>query len=68
MGMLVNKSNLGFGVRSWRYAMVVDNGIISKLFLEEGMRDNSDTDPYVETTPENVLEYVRSKVREAVIA
>jgi peroxiredoxin len=36
MGMLVNKSNLGFGDRSWRYAMVVDNGIIEKLFVEVG--------------------------------
>jgi peroxiredoxin len=43
--------------------MVVDNGVISKLFLEEGMRDNSDTDPYVETTPENVLEYVSANVK-----
>jgi peroxiredoxin len=64
MGMLVNKSNLGFGDRSWRYAMVVDNGVISKLFLEDGMRDNSDTDPYVESTPENVLEYVKSTILE----
>jgi peroxiredoxin len=63
MGMLVNKSNLGFGDRSWRYAMVVDNGIITKLFLEAGMRDNADSDPYVETTPENVLEYVSTNVK-----
>jgi peroxiredoxin len=63
MGMLVNKSNLGFGDRSWRYAMVVDNGIISKLFLEEGMRDNADSDPYEETTPEKVLEYVSANVK-----
>jgi peroxiredoxin len=62
MGMLVNKSNLGFGDRSWRYAMVVDNGIISKLFLEAGMRDNADSDPYEETTPEKVLEYVSANV------
>jgi peroxiredoxin len=61
MGYLVNKSNLGFGARSWRYAAVVDNGIIEKLFVEEGMRDNADTDPYEVSTPENVLEYVKSK-------
>ena len=63
MGYLVNKSNLGFGTRSWRYAAVVDNGIIEKLFLEEGMRDNADTDPYEVSTPENVLEYVKSTVK-----
>jgi len=64
MGMLVNKSNLGFGSRSWRYAAVVDNGIIEKLFIEAGQRDNADTDPYEVSTPENVLEYVKSTVRE----
>ncbi len=64
MGMLVSKSNLGFGDRSWRYAMVVDNGIISKLFLEEGMRDNADTDPYQASTPEVVLDYLKTTVKE----
>jgi peroxiredoxin len=64
MGMLVNKSNLGFGERSWRYAAVVKNGIIEKLFVEAGQRDNADTDPYEVTTPDNVLSYVRSNVLE----
>jgi len=62
MGMLVTKSNLGFGDRSWRYAAVVDNGLIEKLFVEEGQRDNADTDPYEATTPEIVLEYVKTTV------
>ena len=64
MGFLVNKSNLGFGARSWRYAAVVDNGIIEKLFVEDGQRDNADTDPYEATTPEAVFEYVKTSVRE----
>jgi peroxiredoxin len=64
MGMLVNKSNLGFGDRSWRYAAVVDNGVIEKLFVENGQRDNADTDPYEATTPEAVFEYVKTTVRE----
>jgi thioredoxin-dependent peroxiredoxin len=68
MGMLVSKSNLGFGDRSWRYAAVVDNGIIEKLFVEVGQRDNADTDPYEQTTPENVFEYVKTTVRETVVA
>ena len=63
MGYLVNKSNLGFGARSWRYAAVVDNGIIEKLFVEEGMRDNADTDPYEVSAPENVLSYVAANVK-----
>jgi peroxiredoxin len=64
MGMLVRKSNLGFGERSWRYAAVVDNGVIEKLFVEAGQRDNADTDPYEETTPTAVLDYVKSTILE----
>jgi peroxiredoxin len=64
MGMLVRKSNLGFGERSWRYAAVVDNGMIEKLFVEAGQRDNADTDPYEETTPIAVLDYVKSTILE----
>ena len=63
MGMLVSKSNLGFGDRSWRYAAVVDNGVIQKLFVENGQRDNADTDPYEATTPEAVFEYVAANVK-----
>ena len=59
MGMLVDKDNLGFGMRSWRYAMVVNNGVIEKFFEEPGRRDNADTDPYGETSPENVLNYLK---------
>ena len=68
MGQLVRKSNLGFGERSWRYAAVVDNGLIEKLFEEPGKKDNADSDPYEETTPDKVLDYVKSKVRETVTA
>jgi peroxiredoxin len=64
MGQLVAKTNLGFGERSWRYAAVVNNGIIEKMFVEPGQRDNADSDPYAETTPENVLSYIRSSVLE----
>ncbi len=35
MGMLVDKSEIGFGKRSWRYSMIVKNGIIEKMFIEE---------------------------------
>ena len=60
MGMLVTKSNLGFGDRSWRYAAVVNDGIIEKLFVEAGKRDNADTDPYEVTNPETILSYLKS--------
>jgi hypothetical protein len=42
----------------------VDNGIVEKLFVEVGQRDNADTDPYEATTPEVVFEYVKTTVRE----
>jgi len=68
MGQLVTKTNLGFGQRSWRYAAVVENGVIEKLFVEPGIRDNADDDPYRESSPETVLEYIKSTVRETATA
>jgi peroxiredoxin len=59
MGMLVSKDNLGFGARSWRYAMVVNDGVIEAWFEEPGREDNCESDPYGETAPENVLNYLR---------
>ena len=58
IGMLVEKFNLGFGMRSWRYAMVVNNGVIEQWFEEPGRRDNADDDPYGITSPESVLAYL----------
>ena len=46
MGMLVNKDNLGFGMRSWRYSMLVNDGIIEHLFVEPEFSDNCPTDPF----------------------
>lgn len=50
---------IGFGVRSWRYAAVVKNGVIEKLFVEPGAEDNCPTDPYGETSPQNVLKWLQ---------
>ena len=55
MGMLVKKDNLGFGMRSWRYAILVDNKIIKKLWIEEGFGDNTIGDSYGKSSPENIL-------------
>lgn len=62
MGMLVEKFNLGFAMRSWRYAAVIDNGVVEWMVEEPGRSDNCKEDPYVETTPEKVLEYVTNNV------
>jgi thioredoxin-dependent peroxiredoxin len=61
MGMLVDKSNLGFGHRSWRYAAVVDNMRIEKVFSEPGLMDMCLDDPYGVTSPENVIEYLKQR-------
>ena len=60
MGMLVKKFNLGFASRSWRYAMVVNNGVIEQIFMEDGIEDNASEDPYEWSSPEKLLEYVKS--------
>jgi peroxiredoxin len=59
MNMEVSKDNLGFGVRSWRYACVINNGKIEKWFIEPGKRWEAENDPYGETTPENVLNWLK---------
>lgn len=58
MGMMIQKRNLGFGMRSWRYAMVVDHGVIEHMFQEPGIEDNCMEDPYGETSPENIIKYL----------
>lgn len=61
MGMLVAKDNLGFGMRSWRYAAVINDGVVEKFFEEEGYADNCDTDPYGVSAPQNILDTLRAK-------
>lgn len=56
LGFLVDKSDLCFGSRSWRYSMVVDDGIIEKMFIEP--RGESE-DPYGESSAENMLKYLK---------
>ncbi len=61
MGMLIRKDHLGFGERSWRYAMVVDDGVISAWFEEPGINDAGlDDDPYGASAPEPVLDWVKA--------
>lgn len=61
MGMLVDKSNLGFGMRSWRYSMVVQNKEIEKMFVESDFTDNCPTDPFETSGADTMLQYLRSK-------
>ncbi len=64
LGMLIDKRHLGFGQRSWRYAMIVDDGRIAAWFEEPGINDaGEDADPYEVSTPENVLEWLEASER-----
>ena len=51
MGMIVKKDNLGFGYRSWRYAALIENCEVKKMWVEEGKMDNCPDDPYSLTDP-----------------
>jgi len=60
MGMLVKKENLGFGYRSWRYSMLVENGEIKKLFSEPGQVDNCPDDPFECSDVDTMMAYLES--------
>ncbi|MGJ8693132.1 MAG: glutathione peroxidase [Thalassotalea sp.] len=54
MGMLVDKSDIGFGKRSWRYSMLVKNGIIDQMFIEEDVPG----DPFKVSDADTMLNYI----------
>jgi peroxiredoxin len=64
MGMLVRKEDLGFGERSWRYSMVVNDGVIEKIFIEPGFTDNCPTDPFEVSDAETMLRWLKEKTGE----
>lgn len=63
MGMLVAKDNLGFGMRSWRYAAIVNDGVVEAWFEEPGYSDNCEDDPYGESSPQTLTEALRAVKR-----
>jgi peroxiredoxin len=58
MGMQVRKDDLGFGLRSWRYSMLVEDGEIKNLFSEAGKQDNCPTDPFEVSGADTMLEFI----------
>ncbi|NOZ54356.1 MAG: glutathione peroxidase [Gammaproteobacteria bacterium] len=54
MGMLVNKDDLGFGKRSWRYSMLVKDGVIDKMFIEPDVPG----DPFEVSDADTMLNYI----------
>ncbi len=61
MGMLVDKSNLGFGMRSWRYSMLVDDGKVEKVFIEPGISDNCESDPFEVSDADTMLAHIKNE-------
>lgn len=57
MGMLVGKEDLGFGKRSWRYSMLVKDGVVEKMFIEK----EEPGDPYAVSDADTMLEYIAPK-------
>jgi glutathione-dependent peroxiredoxin len=60
MGMLVDKSDLNFGKRSWRYSMLVRNGVIEKMFIEP----DKPGDPFEVSDADTMLHYINQNARE----
>lgn len=54
MGMLVDKTDLGFGKRSWRYSMLVKNGVVDKMFIEP----EEPGDPFKVSDADTMLDYI----------
>jgi peroxiredoxin len=59
MGMLVDKSNIGFGLRSWRYSMLINDSKIEKIFVEPGFSDNCPIDPFEVSDADTMLSYLK---------
>ncbi len=60
MGMLVEKNDLGFGSRSWRYSMLVENGIVKKMFIEP----DEPGDPFKVSDADTMLNYIAPNHKE----
>jgi len=59
MGMLVDKTDLGFGMRSWRYSMLVKDGVIDKMFIEPEVPG----DPFEVSDADTMLNYINSEAK-----
>ncbi|MEC7454041.1 MAG: redoxin family protein, partial [Bacteroidota bacterium] len=61
IGMMVDKDNLSFGSRSWRYALLLNDGIVEKTFIEDGFGDNIGDDPFEVSDAETVFDYITNE-------
>ena len=61
IGALVKKDNLGFGPRSWRYSVLVNDGVVEVAFVEEGCEDDCPADPYEVSDPLTMMNYIQTE-------
>lgn len=64
MGMLVDKADLGFGKRSWRYSMLVKDGVVEKMFIEP----NVPGDPFEVSDADTMLNYINPNAKPRTVA
>lgn len=61
MGMLVKKENLGFGDRSWRYSVLIEDNKVVQLFSEPGKMDNCPDDPFTVSDADTMLNFLKQQ-------
>jgi len=67
MGMLVEKTNIGFGMRSWRYSALTNDLDIEKIFVEPDFGDNCPTDPFEVSDADTMLAYLKGQEAPGVV-
>lgn len=60
MGMLVDKADLGFGKRTWRYSMLVKDGVIDKMFIEPDLPG----DPFEVSDADTMLDHINPQAEQ----
>lgn len=61
MGMLVEKTNIGFGMRSWRYSALINDLTIEKMFVEPDFGDNCPADPFEVSDADTMLAHLKGQ-------
>ena len=59
VGMLISKENLGFGNRSWRYSILIDDGVIVKHFIEP----DKEGDPFEVSDADTMIKYINKEIK-----
>lgn len=66
LGFLVKKENLGFGDRSWRYSMIINDGVIEMMWVEPGVEDNKESDPFYVSDVNTMIKWLKENPPEEI--